>query len=78
MKNDTGKNSIIMLAADTLTADEIAKGTADDWKGVRYEKQIAIFGDYVNPLNLIVTGKDRKSTRLNSSHRSLSRMPSSA
>ena len=27
---------------------------------------------------LIVTGKDRKSTRLNSSHRSLSRMPSSA
>ena len=30
MKNDTGKNSIIMLAADTLTADEIAKGTADD------------------------------------------------
>lgn len=55
MKNNTGKNSIIMLAADTLTADEIAKGTADDWKGVRYEKQIAIFGDYVNPLFPIET-----------------------
>ena len=55
MKNDTGKNSIIILAADTLTADEIAKGTADDWKGVRYEKQIAIFGDYVNPLFPIET-----------------------
>ena len=33
----------------------------------------------VTPLSQrIVTGKDRKSTRLNSSHRSLSRMPSSA
>ena len=28
--------------------------------------------------NLVITGRDRKSTRLNSSHRSLSRMPSSA
>ena len=33
---------------------------------------------FAKKLGLEATGKDRKSTRLNSSHRSLSRMPSSA
>ena len=32
----------------------------------------------MNPIGIIFTGGDRKSTRLNSSHVALSRMPSSA
>ena len=37
------------------------------------------FGEaYIAVCGVIVSNKDRKSTRLNSSHRSLSRMPSSA
>lgn len=57
MENNTGKNSIIMLAADTLTVDEIEAGTEAEWKGVRYEKQIALFGDYINPLFPVETMK---------------------
>ena len=41
-----------------------------------------LFDDFARPMNVIhyatPTPRDRKSTRLNSSHRSQSRMPSSA
>ena len=41
-----------------------------------FEIQIFNAGDIVH--NMLILQEDRKSTRLNSSHRSLSRMPSSA
>ena len=54
------------------------KRTKDD---MRVLGEIVLTADKVEQGIYIVTGKhniDRKSTRLNSSHRSLSRMPSSA
>ena len=46
-----------------------------------YDKGETIFhaGDVIHNIGLVLTGRvDRKSTRLNSSHVALSRMPSSA
>ena len=40
--------------------------------------QLLLGGNSVVALDDLSTGKDRKSTRLNSSHSSVSRMPSSA
>jgi len=48
MKNLTGKSSIIMLSQTSLAATEEGD-TSTDWKGVRFRKQIASFGDWVDP-----------------------------
>lgn len=50
MKNLTGKSSIITLSHASLAATEQGD-TSDDWKGVRFRKQIASFGDWVDPNN---------------------------
>ena len=56
-----------------------AQGTAADAKAMLERTVAAIKADKAKTLDQINKGeKDRKSTRLNSSHRSLSRMPSSA
>ena len=47
------------------------------YNGQRYSPLAGINRDNIRNLKLAIVG-DRKSTRLNSSHRSLSRMPSSA
>lgn len=48
MINLTGKKSIIMLSQTSLAATEEGD-TSTDWKGVRFRKQIASFGDWVDP-----------------------------
>jgi hypothetical protein len=48
MKNLTGKSSIITLSNARLAATEDGD-TSEDWKGVRFRKQIASFGDWVDP-----------------------------
>ena len=63
IKYATGRNS------ERFTDFDKAKEYADKWR----DKSISV---YVNGYRDWET--DRKSTRLNSSHRSLSRMPSSA
>ena len=54
------------------TGDLVLLALTNLW--VRIEKDLTVYGDECT----FGGGKDRKSTRLNSSHRSLSRMPSSA
>ena len=54
---------------------------AADWDTVRTQRRAAYLVDYIATVRSLRFGlwwSDRKSTRLNSSHRSLSRMPSSA
>lgn len=50
MKNSTGKNKIITLAQSTISTAEVGE-KSKDWDGVRFRKQIAKFGDWINPLN---------------------------
>lgn len=50
MKNETGHNKIIMLSAARLAADETGE-QSDDWKGTRFRKQIASYGEWVDPYN---------------------------
>lgn len=50
MKNQTGHNKIIMLSAARLAADETGE-QSDDWKGTRFKKQIASYGEWVDPYN---------------------------
>ena len=62
----------IWLAAAALGVAAIS------WRypGLAWEHQALIFA--VLAIASVALGRDRKSTRLNSSHRALSRMPSSA
>ena len=70
----------------SLDADEHYWKTAADnlpWVCVRdgngvYSTNVAVYNVRQVPSIFLINRKDRKSTRLNSSHRSLSRMPSSA
>ena len=74
-----------MAARESVTMvslDEIAKRLDDLLRtGEIPDYQPAVNGVQVenrNPIRKIAVAVDRKSTRLNSSHRPLSRMPSSA
>ena len=51
MHNETGKNSIVLLAADTVTAEEIQAGAEANWVGVRYRKMLAKYGEWLDPYN---------------------------
>ena len=59
------------LLKPQLTREEIMEG-------LQFAKENHCASVCINPCNLDMAREDRKSTRLNSSHRSLSRMPSSA
>ena len=56
---------------------EYGKMTADI-KALRESSGVAVLEESLDRIKSEVAELDRKSTRLNSSHRSLSRMPSSA
>ena len=49
-----------------------------DIDGYRFSAEVADVDNLVQFSDVAIAGVDRKSTRLNSSHRALSRMPSSA
>ena len=64
-------------ARNDVDSEELAgRLAADGWKLVddAAEAEVAV----INTCGFIESAKDRKSTRLNSSHVALSRMPSSA
>ena len=84
--NRLNKTLAIMVAATALTASAFAQ-SAQDVRGrtpfipVGKEAPAQLIVDPPNPLALtvgVVLIQDRKSTRLNSSHITRSRMPSSA
>lgn len=54
MRNQTNHNQIVMLSTDRLSASEKGE-TSDDWVGVRFRKQIALFGEWVDPFNPMQT-----------------------
>ena len=76
-KIDLGELAILLGSSEAVIANEVAQmekeqvicgyHTLIDWEKTSSEKVTAL-----------IEVRDRKSTRLNSSHRSLSRMPSSA
>ena len=71
------QDSVRLVLENTRNVDAIAVGAAiaTVWKGLGLDQQAVI----KNQLKLMKKkGQDRKSTRLNSSHSDLSRMPSSA
>ena len=67
----------IVNALDPLTKEQIKELSEIRYDDATYENQLDISIDFTNGC-LGVYGEDRKSTRLNSSHIPLSRMPSSA
>ena len=79
MMNETGQK---LLAADTdVRSDEAraARKYQEYEEGPEWAKPIVAANDIAsNVADTVTFGLDRKSTRLNSSHRALSRMPSSA
>ena len=73
VKEQGGKKCIV-----TASADEAVKAESFGWNTVRVPKSLAdAFGIYLTS-DYYAEFRDRKSTRLNSSHVSESRMPSSA
>lgn len=51
MHNETGKNSIVLLAADTVSSTELKAGADQNWVGVRYRKMLAKYGEWLDPYN---------------------------
>ena len=69
----TNSALVLWLTSDLGYSDEKALGLVAVWSGMM-TVVIVLVGSLTDALGL----RDRKSTRLNSSHRSLYRMPSSA
>ena len=69
--NGTGLSYCLKYADDSTDENPVVLAKGVDENGKEFEKRIYI--NDVNPSNA-----DRKSTRLNSSHTTVSRMPSSA
>ena len=73
LPDDVGYTSdILKMLQNTGLRHEILSGKEDEWSFLRAKS------DTLNVMPRQVINKDRKSTRLNSSHPRLSRMPSSA
>ena len=76
--NNSGVHPLVMDAVIKAN-DNHAVGYGDDpWTAAATAKIKEVFGEMASPFFVFNGTGDRKSTRLNSSHRHTSRMPSSA
>ena len=73
---------MLISARNSEVASNSAAPSDEQAALLRMEEQLppvlSVIAGMVDLTGFFMLGKDRKSTRLNSSHRSLSRMPSSA
>ena len=79
LPNERARAELLLEQMDALGTSAMAVGARDLTLGVDFLKKATKKSKMkLLSANLVDAAGDRKSTRLNSSHRSLSRMPSSA
>ena len=72
------KKQDLAYAEAEAVMDEIMSGQATPVQMSAYLTALALKGETIDEITASAAGIDRKSTRLNSSHKHRSRMPSSA